>query len=78
MYKALYPSCFSVYISVAFECPVGMVYQQCGQACPQTCDTVGRSDCASGCVEGCYCPNGTVLQEGNCINAPLCAGIQKI
>ena len=51
-----------------------MVYQQCGQACPQTCDTV-ETDCVGGCVEGCFCPSGKVLWNGNCINLSECAGI---
>ena len=51
-----------------------MVYQQCGQACPQTCDTVDTTDCAGGCVEGCFCPSGKVLWNGNCIDSSECAG----
>ena len=51
-----------------------MEYQQCGQFCPQTCDTVESTDCVSGCVEGCFCPSGEVLWNGNCINASECAG----
>ena len=53
-----------------------MVYQQCGQACPQTCDTEESEDCVGGCVEGCFCPSGKVLWNGNCINSSECAGIQ--
>ena len=59
----------------AIECPAGMVYQQCGQACPQTCDTVDSEECVGGCVEGCFCPSGKVLWKGNCLNASECAGI---
>ena len=51
-----------------------MVYQQCGQACPQTCDTEEDEDCTGGCVEGCFCPSGKVLWNGNCINSSECAG----
>ena len=52
-----------------------MVYQQCGPACPQTCDTVDSEECVGGCVEGCFCPSGKVLWKGNCLNASECAGI---
>ena len=52
-----------------------MVYQQCGQACPQTCETEETVDCADGCVEGCFCPSGKVLWNGNCINSSECAGM---
>ena len=51
-----------------------MVYQQCGQACPQTCD-MEDVECVGGCVEGCFCPSGKVLWNGNCIDASECAGI---
>jgi len=51
-----------------------MVYQQCGQACPETCDSDKNEVCVGGCVEGCFCPNGKVLWNGNCINATECAG----
>ena len=65
-------------ILIDIECPAGMVYQQCGQACPQTCDTVESTDCVGGCVEGCFCPSGKVLWNGNCVNASECAGIQVV
>ena len=52
-----------------------MVYQQCGPSCPQTCDTNEDTDCSGGCVEGCFCPSGQVLYEGNCINETECEGM---
>ena len=61
-------------INTAISCPAGMVYQQCGQACPQTCDTKESLDCIGGCVEGCFCPSGNVMLNGNCINATECEG----
>jgi len=51
-----------------------MVYQQCGPSCPQTCDTNEDTDCSGGCVEGCFCPSGQVLYNGNCIDMNDCAG----
>ena len=50
-----------------------MVYQQCGPLCPQTCDT-NEDECSGGCVEGCFCPSGTVLSYNKCINAADCQG----
>ena len=55
-----------------------MIYQQCGQACPQTCDTEEDERCTGGCVEGCFCPSGKVLWNGRCINSSECAGIYLI
>ena len=62
------------YNYVAIECPSGMVYQQCGPVCPQLCDTVENEDCSNGCIEGCFCPSGKVLFNGNCVNVTGCAG----
>ena len=58
----------------AITCPPGMVYQQCGPVCPQTCDTDENVDCSGGCVEGCFCPSGEVVLNGNCVNRSDCQG----
>jgi len=51
-----------------------MVYQQCGPVCPETCDNDDSVQCPSGCVEGCFCPAGMVLSNGQCINESDCEG----
>ena len=56
----------------AVECPPGMIYQQCGLLCPQTCDNVGTSNCVAGCAEGCFCPVGQVVYNGECIIPIAC------
>ena len=58
----------------AITCPSGMVYQQCGPSCPQTCDTNEDTDCSGGCVEGCFCPSGEVLSNRKCVDASECQG----
>ena len=63
------------YVAVATECPPGMVYQQCGSLCPQTCDNTEATICPSGCAEGCFCPDGLVAHDGNCIEPLTCPGI---
>ena len=50
------------------------MYQQCGPVCPQTCDTVNDASCSGGCTEGCFCPDGQVFANGNCIDATDCQG----
>ena len=64
---------------VAIYCPEGMVYQQCGPVCPQTCDTITSEDtvCSSGCIEGCFCPSGTVYNNGHCIAASECESMYR-
>ena len=49
-----------------------MIYQQCGLLCPQTCDDDGASDCIAGCAEGCFCPVGQVVYNGECIVPIAC------
>ena len=61
-----------LFVLVAITCPSGMVYQQCGPSCPQTCES---ADCGGGCVEGCFCPNGQVLFNGKCIDQSECLGM---
>ena len=62
------------YIFVAITCPAGLVYQQCGPVCSQTCDIDEDTECSSGCVEGCFCPTGTVLYKEICVNKDDCEG----
>ena len=52
-----------------------MIFQQCGPACPPTCDSDDSVPCPStDCVEGCFCPTGLVLSDGQCINESDCEG----
>jgi len=52
---------------------MGMVYNQCGSMCPQTCETDANTICTKGCAEGCFCPNGKVLDDdGYCIDPSEC------
>ena len=60
--------------TIPSECPPGMVYQQCGPLCPQTCDNIGTSNCLGGCAEGCFCPDGQVFLNGRCVNPIACPG----
>ena len=56
------------------ECPPGMVYQQCGPLCPQTCESNGIANCPHGCARGCFCPDGLVIHNGRCIEPLTCPG----
>jgi len=51
-----------------------MVYQQCGSLRPQTCDGVNQDLPTGGCAEGCFCPDGQVLVNGQCRHALACPG----
>lgn len=51
--------------SSALQCDNGLVYNPCGPACSPSCPSVQQrtqSQCdVFSCVEGCFCPVGTVL-----------------
>ncbi|XP_011785533.1 PREDICTED: mucin-6 [Colobus angolensis palliatus] len=44
------------------QCPANQVYQECGSACMKTCSNPQHS-CSSSCTFGCFCPEGTVLND---------------
>uniref|UniRef100_A0A8C9HGW4 Mucin 6, oligomeric mucus/gel-forming n=1 Tax=Piliocolobus tephrosceles TaxID=591936 RepID=A0A8C9HGW4_9PRIM len=44
------------------QCPDNQVYQECGSACMKTCSNPQHS-CSSSCTFGCFCPEGTVLND---------------
>uniref|UniRef100_H2Z2Z9 VWFD domain-containing protein n=1 Tax=Ciona savignyi TaxID=51511 RepID=H2Z2Z9_CIOSA len=59
------------------QCDNGMVYLACGPVCQDTCRgrcDVGYYDHCSTlpCVEGCFCPEGTVLHERRCVSRNEC------
>jgi len=58
---------------LAIDCSTGMVFQQCGSLCPQTCDNI-EVPCQGGCAEGCFCPDGQVLLDGECVDPFRCTG----
>ena len=54
------------------DCPHGMEYQMCGLNI--RCDDLGIvRDCRnSTCDSGCFCSNGTVLEDGVCVDPNTC------
>jgi hypothetical protein len=56
-------------------CPTGQEYQQCGTACPLTCDNPTPGICSDHCVAGCFCQAGLVLtSDGQCVSPDQCPG----
>ncbi|CAG9836626.1 unnamed protein product [Diabrotica balteata] len=57
------------------KCSNGKIYQACGSVNRQpTCGSIseGKVESDEKCVEGCFCPEGTVLHEGSCITRDKC------
>ena len=63
-------------ILAADECTDGKVWNQCGTACPTTCDNLGEAVmCTLQCVAGCYCPSDKPILRGTeCVTEEQCAG----
>ncbi|KAL5007269.1 hypothetical protein ScPMuIL_016075 [Solemya velum] len=62
-------------------CENGMVYSPCEYACPATCRNIGGNNtdelCANtACIEGCFCPEGTLRQGDECVSAESCSCYQ--
>lgn len=58
-------------------CENSSEYRECGPSCPQTCSNIGgrkESYCKFGpCVEGCYCRDGYIYDNGKCVAAADCS-----
>ncbi|KOX75564.1 Hemocytin [Melipona quadrifasciata] len=58
-----------------YICPPHLVYQPCGSACKETCDTINEiSDaaCSKNYEEGCFCPQNLVFLNDTCIPKERC------
>lgn len=58
----------------AIECPLGQIFDECGDSCLRTCEDLASKDvCRGHCVEGCRCPPGQYLNSKNeCIPEEQC------
>ncbi|XP_075422974.1 mucin-5AC-like [Ascaphus truei] len=57
------------------KCAFNMEYQECGSPCADTCSNPERGVlCEDHCLEGCFCPAGTVFDD---INNSGCVPIDK-
>ncbi|XP_035665590.1 mucin-5AC-like [Branchiostoma floridae] len=54
------------------SCSNGMVYDSCGSSCPATCSNTDYNCVDDHCVDGCHCPRGTYLHNGQCVTRDQC------
>uniref|UniRef100_A0AAV2L5H3 SCO-spondin n=1 Tax=Knipowitschia caucasica TaxID=637954 RepID=A0AAV2L5H3_KNICA len=58
------------------QCENGLVYEPCGPACTPSCPSAPHhhlSQCSVlSCVEGCFCPKGTVRHGDSCLSPAEC------
>ncbi|XP_058486191.1 otogelin isoform X3 [Solea solea] len=57
----------------AKQCPLGLQYRECISCCPQSCN-IERTciDSKLACLDGCYCPNGLIYEDGGCVMPSDC------
>uniref|UniRef100_A0A8C4T9T9 VWFD domain-containing protein n=1 Tax=Erpetoichthys calabaricus TaxID=27687 RepID=A0A8C4T9T9_ERPCA len=59
------------------KCPLNLEYIECGVPCADTCSNSDQSAlCEDHCIDGCFCPNGTVLDDitqSGCIPLQQCS-----
>ncbi|CAN0168674.1 unnamed protein product [Lampetra fluviatilis] len=59
-------------------CPANGSYSHCASPCPMTCvRRPGEGQCAGGCVEGCVCDAGYLLEHDRCVRADKCGCISN-
>ncbi|XP_050830873.1 mucin-2 [Serinus canaria] len=64
-----------------YECPSGKEYRACGPIKEMTCKSRGQNETSTKQVEGCFCPNGTMLYDSGvdvCVKTCGCVGVDKI
>ncbi|KAM9651443.1 SCO-spondin-like [Trichechus inunguis] len=58
------------------QCEGGQLYDACGPTCPPTCrdqaPEPGWHCQVAACVEGCFCPEGTLLHGSTCLEPASC------
>ncbi|XP_039584366.1 mucin-2 isoform X1 [Passer montanus] len=63
------------------ECPSGKEYRACGPIKEMTCKSRGQNETSTKQVEGCFCPNGTMLYDSGvdvCVKTCGCVGVDMI
>ncbi|KAM3877462.1 otogelin [Diretmus argenteus] len=57
----------------AKQCPPGLQYRECISCCPASCNVERMCiDSKLACLDGCYCPEGLIYEDGRCVTASDC------
>lgn len=54
-------------------CDSGRVYKECSKTNEKSCGSAEQEELSSSeCIQGCFCPDGTVEHDGDCIQPDKC------
>ena len=53
-------------------CTNGKIFEECGTACPLTCEQPNPLPCPAVCTRGCFCPNELLQYNGGCVPRTEC------
>uniref|UniRef100_A0A8D0EWS6 Mucin 2, oligomeric mucus/gel-forming n=1 Tax=Strix occidentalis caurina TaxID=311401 RepID=A0A8D0EWS6_STROC len=65
----------------SYKCPSDKEYRACGPLKEPTCKSSQQNETSTKQVEGCFCPNGTMLYDSGvdvCVKTCGCVGVDKI
>ncbi|NXL38607.1 MUC2L protein, partial [Glaucidium brasilianum] len=65
----------------SYKCPSDKEYRACGPLKETTCKSSQQNETSTKQVEGCFCPNGTMLYDSGvdvCVKTCGCVGVDKI
>uniref|UniRef100_A0A663M7D3 Mucin 2, oligomeric mucus/gel-forming n=1 Tax=Athene cunicularia TaxID=194338 RepID=A0A663M7D3_ATHCN len=65
----------------SYKCPSDKEYRACGPLIETTCKSSQQNETSTKQVEGCFCPNGTMLYDSGvdvCVKTCGCVGVDKI
>uniref|UniRef100_A0A3Q3BGT7 Otogelin n=1 Tax=Kryptolebias marmoratus TaxID=37003 RepID=A0A3Q3BGT7_KRYMA len=55
------------------QCPLGLQYRECISCCPESCNLERTCiDSKLACLDGCYCPDGLIYEDGSCVAPADC------
>ncbi|XP_038123894.1 otogelin [Cyprinodon tularosa] len=55
------------------QCPLGLQYRECISCCPESCNLERTCiDSKLACLDGCYCPEGLIYEDGSCVAPADC------
>ncbi|WAR09832.1 MUC6-like protein [Mya arenaria] len=54
------------------QCPGNQIHKECGSMCQKTCQSPSSACEDHSCIDGCFCPDGMVLLNDQCVQKSEC------